>query len=305
MRISVIIPTLQAEKHLMRLLAALKNQETLPYEIIIIDSSSSDRTVEIAQKEDCKVKVISQADFNHGKTRNLGMKLATGDIGVFLTQDALPTDPKFLEVLCKPIYNKECAAATACQIPGSDANPIERFSRSFNYPPEGKVVALEDVDRMGVKAYFFSNSASAVDIKLFWQVGGFENDFIVNEDMLLSSKFLYAGYKVSYIANAKVIHSHNYRFLGLFKRYFDIGYFFYQARNHLIGAKTTGEGIKYMFNLFRYLLQNKCILWIPRAFLEVALRFIAFKVGYFGWCLPKYVCKKLSGQSNYWDYASS
>lgn len=304
-KISVIILTLGAAETLPSQLAALKTQTVAPCEIIVVDSSSSDRTVDIARNAGCRVVAIDRNDFGHAKTRNLGMKLVTGDIGVFLTQDAMPADNRFLEALCSPIYQGECSAALARQLPRPDASPIEKFSRSFNYPEVSNFRQLTDVGRLGVKAYFFSDSASALSVSVFRQVGGFEVGTIVNEDMVLCSKVLHAGYRVAYVAEAQVVHSHNYSLQALFGRYFDIGYFFYQAQGLLDGAKTTAEGLRYLAGLCRFLLSNAAGQWIPRALAEVVIRFIAFRIGYFGSRLPRGLCKRMSGQAAYWNAGSA
>jgi rhamnosyltransferase len=84
--ISVIIPTLNAEEQIHGLLISLKNQ-SVPCEIILIDSSSSDLTVRTADSLGAKSIIIRREDFDHGRTRNLGASHAAGDIMVFLTQD--------------------------------------------------------------------------------------------------------------------------------------------------------------------------------------------------------------------------
>ena len=91
LRISVIIPTFNAEAYLPALLEKLKSQ-TVDFELIIIDSSSSDNTLAIAKLYTSNILTIATHDFDHGGTRTLSAKHATGDILVFLTQDALPYD---------------------------------------------------------------------------------------------------------------------------------------------------------------------------------------------------------------------
>jgi rhamnosyltransferase len=129
--ISIIIPTLNAQTSLHGLLAALGGQ-TLPCEIIVVDSSSSDQTVKIAESHGAKTLIIKSHDFDHGGTRNLGVSKSTGDILVFLTQDAFPEDRHFLEVLIKPLETPETAAAYGKQIPQEHAKPTEKFARMFN-----------------------------------------------------------------------------------------------------------------------------------------------------------------------------
>jgi rhamnosyltransferase len=102
--ISVIIPTRNAEEHIHGLLTSLKGQ-SVSCEVIVIDSSSSDCTIRIADSFNVKTKIIIKRSFDHGGTRNLAVTKATGDIIVFLTQDAMPADRYFLEQLIKPLEN--------------------------------------------------------------------------------------------------------------------------------------------------------------------------------------------------------
>ena len=118
--------------------------------------------------------------------------------------------PDFLENLTVPLRERRAAAVTARQVAYPRANPLEQFARQFNYPPQSFIRTLDDVQILGIKAYFFSDTASAVWRELFWNVGGFSEELIVNEDMFLCSALLHAGYSVAYQAQAAVFHSHDY-----------------------------------------------------------------------------------------------
>ena len=102
-RVSIIIPTLNAARHLPELLPKLKSQTLPPLEIILVDSSSADDTRGIAARHGCRVEVIERSAFNHGGTRNRGASLTSGDILVCMTQDVLPADDTFLEELTRPV----------------------------------------------------------------------------------------------------------------------------------------------------------------------------------------------------------
>jgi len=160
-----------------------------------------------------------------------------------MTQDALPVDRSFLGELVRPIPQGCEAAACARQVPRSDAPPPEAFARSFNYPPESHIRAISDVPRMGFKAFFFSNVASAVSREALCAVGGFPERVIMDEDVLLCARLLCAGYRAAPQAEAAVYHSHHYTLSQQFKRYFDIGTFVSQAGEALEGAKTGEEGV--------------------------------------------------------------
>ena len=115
--VSVIIPTLNAGNQIRRLIDSLQSQVLTPLEIIVIDSSSKDDTAEIARTANCEVMEIDRALFNHGRSRNMAADLASGNVLVFLSQDALPVDETFLEELTRPIREGTAVAVTARQIP--------------------------------------------------------------------------------------------------------------------------------------------------------------------------------------------
>lgn len=299
MRISVIIPTYQAQKNLHRLLTSLNAQSLPPDEVIVIDSSSTDETILIAMREKCKVITINKDDFRHGKARNLGVDASSGDLIVFLTQDVNPADNNFLEELTRPIL-QGAAATTARQIPYPSANPVEEYSRQYNYPEVSKLRSQVDMDDFGIRAYFFSNSASAIDRKIFQLIGGFSENVIVNEDMELCARLISKGFTVVYQATAKVYHSHNYSFVQLFNRYFDIGVFFTQANSEIRAIKPSGEGFKFARRGFVTLANQNTWYWIPRFIVDVGIKYLAFSFGKQNELLPIWLKRKFSAQRQYW-----
>jgi len=272
----------------------------MPCEIIIIDSESSDNTLSLSEEEKCLTRVISREDFRHGRVRNQGAELATGDILLFLTQDVLPANKYFIEILTEPLIKGLAVASYARQIAEPFASPPEVFARKFNYPPESMIRTINDVEKMGIKAYFFSDAASAVKRDIFLSVGGFSEKIIVNEDMYLCATILKKGYSVAYQGKALVYHSHDYKLLKLFRRYFDIGVFFFQASSLLKGAATGGEGIRFIYSLIKYLVEKGEWKWIPRVFIETFIKYTAFKLGLNNRFLPLSIKKLLSGQPSYW-----
>lgn len=300
MRISVIIPTLDAENQLPGLLENLNHQNPMPYEIIVVDTCSTDRTQEIAKKYKCKTLSIQKKDFSHGRSRNLGADFATGDILVFLTQDALPLQQDFLKQLIKPIQ-AGVAAATARQIPFPDATPIESFSRKFNYPDQSQIRTIHDLPEYGIKTFFFSNSASAICQDIFLANGGFAEDLIVDEDLEFCARLLNSGESVKYCAEAKIYHSHNYTLPQHFHRFFDIGVFFSQAGDLLDGIETNSEGFRYLYKAAHYLAQYHYFYLIPRLVLETIIKFTSFNIGKLHSYLPNGLNKLLSGQKYYWE----
>ncbi|PJF43332.1 MAG: glycosyl transferase family 2 [Phototrophicales bacterium] len=302
--VSVIIPTYCASRYLEPLIHALRTQTCPPDEIIIIDSSSSDGTAEQARALGCQVMIIPKHEFNHGGTRNRAAKAAKGDILVFMTQDALPTDEHFISRLIQPIVEGVASAAYARQTTPEDANPLEAFARQFNYPLQSHTKSRADIRRLGVKAYFFSDAASAIRRDIFWAVGGFADWVVVNEDMILCARLLQADHVIAYVAEAAVFHAHNYTLAQTFRRYFDIGVFMHQSREILIGAKSGGEGMRFARQQFQHLWQQRKYGAATRSILESGLKWVAFQIGKRSEYLPRRLNRYLSAQKAYWNAQS-
>ena len=214
MSISVIIPTLNAEKDLPSLLRALLTQTLQPAEILIADSESSDGTVRIAEGAagDLPVRIlpVKRAEFDHGKTRDWALRESVGDTVVFLTQDAVPADERFLENLVRPLEQEDIAVVTGRQLPKKNATPMEKLVRTFNYPAESHIRSEADVARMGIKAFFCSDVCAAYRRRIYEELGGFEYPLKTNEDMFFAAAAIRNGYRVAYAADARVLHSHNF-----------------------------------------------------------------------------------------------
>lgn len=298
--VSVVIPTLNPGKDFEVLIDRLQQQTYPPHEIIVVDSSSEDRTAEIARRSGCVIHMIRRSEFKHGATRNLGASLASGDIFVFMTQDALPADASFLETLVDPISQGAAAAAMARQIPSLGATPLEKYARYWNYPAESQMRTLENAFADGGMGFFFSNAAAAVDAKVFRELGGFPEGFIVNEDMLICRQLLSDGFTAAYCANARVYHSHRYGLRELFQRYFDIGVSFRQAEN-LLDRDTLGQpGRRFALGQMAYLAREGHLHWLPASVLVSGIKLAGFQTGLAYRRLPMCLCRSLSRQKGYW-----
>ncbi len=299
--ISVIIPTLNAAGRIDLLLAALQNQTRPPDEIILVDSGSRDATVELARSYRCQFCRIAPEAFTHGKARNLGARAAAGDILVFMTQDAMPVQADFLAKLIAPLAGDDpAAAAYARQLAKKEASPLEEFDRLFNYPDSCMRKTLADLPQLGIKTFFFSNVASACRRSEFEAMNGFSEDVVVNEDMEFCIRSLQAGKSVAYAADAVVRHSHGYTWTELFQRYFDIGYFFLQAKPLLNGCKPAGEGLKYLKGQLGFVWNRKSFELLPSVFNRATAKWLGFHCGRLAPWLPNRWVRRFSGQTYYW-----
>jgi len=282
------------------LLVSLKQQTLRPREVIIVDSESNDATVEIAQSLGSRVIRIKREKFRHGLARNMGAEIAQGSIIVFLTQDAIPEGPHTMERLILPLNDPGIGVTYGRQVAPGGAPLLEKFFRQFNYPPVSVEKGGNNVKSLGVKAFFLSNVCSAVRRELFWSLGGFPTDVIVSEDLLFGVKVIKSGHKILYVAEAKVIHWHDYSLGELLRRYFDIGVVFAQHK-FLRDLRVKGEGGRYAIELLRFLAQKGAYGHIFRALLEIGIRGLGFYLGRHYQLLPKFLRKKLSRHPSYWS----
>src|ERR1700690_933678 len=222
--VSVIIPTLNAEKQIGGLLQGLKSQTVL-CDVTVIDSSSEDDTIAIAGSLGARTMVTDKKEFDHGGTRTAAGKSSKSDILIYMTQDALPVNNETIENLIKPFEDNAVGAVYGRQLPNPDANPFAAHLRFFNYPDASYVRSLSDRTRYKIKTPFLSNSCAAYRRSALEETEWFRERLILGEDTYAGARLLLAGYKIAYTAEAMIYHSHNYTALEEFGRYFDIGVF--------------------------------------------------------------------------------
>lgn len=300
-RIACIIPTYNGKAELARLLDSLKVQ-TAEFDTYIVDSSSKDGTLQLAQERVRDVTVIPSANFNHGGTRQLMVDTKDGyDCYVFLTQDAYLADPRAIELIVGPFNDPEVGAVCGRQLPHLDAVPLAEHARLFNYPEDVQVKTMADVPRLGIKTAFISNSFAAYRGEALRAVGGFPAHVIFAEDMYAVARMLMAGWKVAYAGNACCRHSHNYTIFEEFKRYFDMGVFHAREpwiRQNFGGA--GGEGMRYVKSELIFLGLKRIYLW-PAAIVRNAFKLLGYKMGQSEEKLPIGLKCRIGMYRRYWD----
>lgn len=280
--IAVVIPTYNAAQHILSLLNSLKTQTLRPTQIIVIDSGSTDETLEIAKSQNCEIITINRTDFDHGTTRNLAISNTKSKFVVFLTQDAIPTDKNMIAELIKPLESdSNIAVCYGRQLPRPNAGSLESFARQFNYPTESFLKTKNDIEALGLKTFFCSNSCSVIRLSIFNKLGGFKNNVIVNEDMLFAAKAITHDYSVYYSAKAKAYHSHNFTLAQTFKRYFNIGRFFADNRWLLKQSNLKRYGSGMIKAGIKTFWQKRLLRCIVALVIEFIVKAIACKLGWY------------------------
>ena len=303
MRTALIIPTRNAGPHLDRLLPALACQTLQPDEFLVVDSQSSDDSVERLQAAGARVEVIAASSFNHGGTRQWASQQVSAEVLIYLTQDAIPARPdSFAQLRAELLSDDEIGLAYGRQLPHPGAGLLGAQSRHFNYPAESRTKRLSDAPQLGIKTCFSSDSYSAYKRSALEAVGGFPLDVIGSEDAYVAGRMLLAGYAVRYAANACVEHSHDYQLLEEFRRYFDIGTFY--GRESWIGASfgnAGGEGKRFVLAEIKALQQAGALHRIPEVILRSGLKFLGYKLGVHERHLSSNIKQRISMFPSYWQ----
>lgn len=226
---TVFIPTFNGEKYLDRLLTAVEQQD-FPgtVEILIIDSGSTDATLEIiARHPMVRLVQITQADFGHGKTRNQAAQLARGKKIAYLSHDAVPASRAWLTELLAPLDEPGCAAAYGKQIARRDCFPSLKYEIAGVFAaggPDGVVTYVEapgaDVSALTGAELFYSDVNSATTRKFLTEQIAYR-DLPYSEDLAFAKDVLAAGYRKAYVPGAVVEHSNDVTFSDYGKRIFD------------------------------------------------------------------------------------
>lgn len=303
--VDVIIPVYKPDRGFLTLIEKLRAQTVPIGRIILMNTEQKylDRllygTTLERQAHNITVKHLSKREFDHGRTRNLGVKLSDADAFVMMTQDAVPADESLLERLLARLRQEEAAVSYARQLPTQESSEIECYTRQFNYPDKSCVKAKEDLPRLGIKTFFCSNVCAAYDRATFDRLGGFVNHTIFNEDMLYAAKAVEAGCKIVYAADACVYHSHNYTNRQQFHRNFDLGVS--QAEHPEVFAKypSESEGIRMVKGLVAHLRKNGMRNKIPHVIVQSAFKYAGYLCGKHYRRLPRRLVMAMASNKEY------
>jgi len=225
--VSIVIPVKNGEKHIGSLLKAIFSQDVnFGFEVIIVDSGSKDKTLDIVKQYPIRLYQIKPYEFNHGLTRNFGISMAEGKYVALMTQDAEPYDNHWLMNLISAIDSDEnIAGVYSKQIPYQDADVLTRMiaGRSFaseKVKRESEIKNPEEYKRLSPQEKHrfcnFDNVSSCI-CKAVWKKIPFpETGF--GEDIEWAKAVLEAGYRINYVPDSTVYHSHEFSISGWYKR---------------------------------------------------------------------------------------
>ena len=276
-RISVVIPALNGGDtfgYLCRHLAQVRSHMDL--EVLVIDSGSTDDTAAHAANAGLRVHGIPRDEFGHGRTRNLGVAMTSGDIICFLTQDVLPCTPDWPEQFAHALSDPQVAGVYGRQVP-RDASSMEMFFVALNYPAG----ALRFVPQTGGHhprpgRVLFSNAFSAVRRDVIEAIP-FDSAARFSEDQLWAHQVLAAGYCIEYQPVAEALHAHRYSLAGLYSRSFEVGLAL--GGSGIDGGASLGESVRFLWSEVSYFIRQGHVHRLPQLLPYEMLRWAGFQAG--------------------------
>lgn len=308
--VTVAIPTKNAGQLFASVLEQVLAQQTpWRFEVLVVDSGSTDETLAIVQcYPEVRLIQIAPSEFGHGKTRNFAMSQAKGDYVAMITQDALPSSSDWLVALLAPmkqdariagVFGRHLAYPDAVEFTRYEL--VEHFAGFINYP----VIELNDWARYecdeGYRQllFFFSDNNAMLRRSVWEKIPYPEVDFA--EDQAWARLIIEAGYRKAYAHDAAVFHSHDYGLFERLQRCFDESYALRRLFNYQ-GARGLKHAIRswVALTLRDWRLTRRLKLWklhpgqVLRMPFDNAMRILGAYLGSHGEKLPRGIRLRLS-----------
>lgn len=300
-KIDVIIPVYKPGKEFTELIRRLIKQSYPIHEIHVIHTRGGEFPEEFCREHHVRVTHIEKEEFDHGGTRHMGAELSEADILLFMTQDAMPKNTELIAKMADAFETENVGATYARQLPAKDCDVIERYTRDFNYPEGSRLKGKEDIPELGIKTFFCSNVCAAYRKSIYREMGGFEKKTIFNEDMILAGRMVKAGYQIAYVAEAQVVHSHNYSGVQQFHRNFDLAVSQAEHPEVFDGIRSESEGICLVVQTAKYLFKIGKPFLIPVLIYKSGCKYIGYKMGRNYHRLPLWLVRKCTMNATYWE----
>jgi len=206
---SIVIRAHNEEKHIDQLLQGITHQTVKPVEIILVDSGSTDRTVDIASQYPVKVVHIPPSEFTFGRSLNIGIAEASADLVVLASAHVFPVYPDWLETLLRPFDDPKVALTYGKQRGNSESKFAEHqiFKQWFPDTPHS------------IQAHPFCNNANAAIRKSLWLENPYDELLPGLEDLEWANRMFLQGKTIQYVPEAEIIHLHDESPRGVMNRY--------------------------------------------------------------------------------------
>jgi rhamnosyltransferase len=211
MLISVVVRTLNEARHLPALLGLIAEQELGVHrcEVVLVDSGSTDGTLEIAQHHGARIVTIRKEEFSFGRSLNIGCRAAQGEALVFVSGHCVPVDRQWLIRLVAPLGQGAIAYSYGRQVGDASTHFSEHQIFAKYFP------ARSQVPQQG----FFCNNANSALLASAWRECPFDEELTGLEDMHLAKQLVARGRQIAYVADASVYHLHDERWRQIKRRF--------------------------------------------------------------------------------------
>lgn len=280
----------------------LQKQEYPIHKILVLHTTTGEALPEI-EKAPYPVEVmeIKPEAFDHGATRNIGAQRSEADLLIYLTQDAVPVDKRLVTEFVNVFEQyPDIHLAYGRQIPNKDCSIVERYTRLFNYPETSRITSVQDMDRLGIKTFFFSDVCAAYRRIPFLQRGGFEEHIIFCEDTVYAGRCILDGERLAYVSEAKVVHSHNYTCMQQFQRNFDVAVAQVDHPELYADISSEGEGIRLVKQTAKYLLKIRKPWLLVELVMQSGFKYLGYCLGKKYQKLPEKVILWCTSSKKYW-----
>lgn len=210
---SIVIRTLNEERHLGKLLESIQRQVYKAWEIVLVDSGSTDATLEIARRYTSNIYHIPQKEFTFGRSLNWGCQPAKGNYLVFVSAHVDPLTNTWLGNLVKPFDDPATGMVYGRQRGVETSRVAEERDLQRIFGPTSKILIDEA----------FGNNGNAAIRKDLWLDQPFDENLTGLEDIDWARKTQQKGYRVYYAADAAVYHIHEESLRQVYRRVFREG----------------------------------------------------------------------------------
>lgn len=302
--ISVIIPVKNGGEDLIRCLDSIDAQEVdEEVEIIVVDSGSTDQSVAVARTRSALVCEVPAHEFSHGASRNLGAARASGDVLVFISQDAFAVRSDWLVRLTAPLReDPQPAGVYGRQLAHDGAVPPEIYFLNFLYGPEPRRQVAAAVHQLSMSTTLFSNVNAAIP-RALWERFPFVEDIVMSEDQEWSGRVLLDGHAIVYEPEAVVRHSHAYTLGAAFRRFFDSGAS--SSRAYMAGQAHSARvlrraAIAYAKGEVAWLWTTRRRRWLPYTVLYEVVKMLGLLAGTHHQRFSLTIKRHLSATPSHW-----
>lgn len=309
--IDVVIPVYRPDDKFDQLLWRLSRQKVPVRRVIVVNTErkywDGEHFAKLLHRAGTapdwlEVHHIRKSEFDHGGTRNLGVRFSDAEYFICMTMDAVPRDRELTARMLRLLTSADdIAVVSARQLPCRDCGTIERYTRKFNYPEESSVKSEADLPELGIKTYFCSNVCAMYRRDIWEKLGGFPDRTIFNEDMIYAGHAAKAGFQIGYAADAQVIHSHNYSGLTQLRRNFDLAVSQVEHPEVFGGIRSESEGVRLVRDTAFWLIGEGMGILLPKLIWQSGCKYLGYRLGRAYKKLPRPLVWWLTLNHAYWE----